>query len=125
MHEIIEKLGAGTGPDRVIDGLIFKAIEHRPGDIWTDQFDGVWYRQDPEDAVAYECPPLYTACLDEAMMLVPEGWCWMAGRRDYPMARAYVNNGELHMSGKCKWFESTAPAPALALCIAALKARCA
>ena len=72
----------------------------------------------------------FSASLDAAMSLVPEGWNWMAGNRDQPLARAYVNNGQPHFTGAaarrnpaCLWFETTAPTPALALCAAALRAR--
>jgi len=80
----------------------------------------------------YPDPPLWTASLDAAMTLVPEGWNWMAGNRDQPKARAYVNNGELAFTGVAarrnparQWFEVVAATPALALCSAALRARAA
>jgi hypothetical protein len=62
------------------------------------------------------------AYLDAAAVLVPKSWCWMAGHRDYPIARAHVNNGELHMSGKSKWFETTSSTPAVALAVCSLRA---
>jgi hypothetical protein len=68
--------------------------------------------------------------LDAAMSLVPEGWRWMAGQREFPHCRAYVENGELAFRGfglrpnpARQWFEVTAATPALALCAAALRAR--
>lgn len=71
------------------------------------------------------------AWLDAAMALVPDGWGWMAGHREFPHARAYVENRELAFVGlggarrnpARKWFEVTAATPALALAAAALKAR--
>jgi hypothetical protein len=79
---------------------------------------------------AFDEDPAYTASLDAAMTLVPEGWNWMAGNRNQPKARAYVNNGELHFEGvtaqrnpRLRWCEVVAATPALALTAAALRAR--
>jgi len=76
--------------------------------------------------------PFYVASLDAAMTLVPEGWRWMAGQREQPHARAYVENGELAFVGAGSrrnpqrlWFEVTAATPALALVAAALRAHAA
>jgi hypothetical protein len=76
--------------------------------------------------------PAYTASLDAAMSLVPEGWRWMTGHREHPHARAYVENGEPSFVGvgtrrnpARQWFEVTASTPALALTAACLRAHAA
>lgn len=71
--------------------------------------------------------------LDAAVAMVQDGWRWNASNRaSAPHAgRAHVENKELHTIGmggvtpnpKLRWYECTASTPALALCIAALKAR--
>lgn len=75
-------------------------------------------------------PPAFLNSLDSALTLVPEGWNWMAGNRNQPTARAYVENGELAFVGVGMqrnpdqlWFETTAATPALALTAACLRAR--
>jgi hypothetical protein len=64
------------------------------------------------------------------MTVVPEGWRWMAGHREYPHARAYVEDGKPAFVGFSSqrnpdrhWYEVTAATPALALLAAALRAR--
>jgi hypothetical protein len=78
LAERVEKL---TGPCRETDGLIFKALEQREEDMWTTFGDDeVWHRQDPQDHCAFDAPPAYTASLDAAMTLVPEGvWYCLSG----------------------------------------------
>ena len=70
--------------------------------------------------------------LDAAVALVPEGWIWLSSNRaPKPHAgRAYISNGEMiSISGgmtpnpRYRGQEVTAPTPALALVIAALRAR--
>jgi len=61
-------------PDRVLDGLLFKTLEEKPGDVWSDAFgDDVWHRRDPDDTVAYEGPPAYTSSLDAAYAAMKPG----------------------------------------------------
>jgi len=111
LAERVEKL---IGPDREVDAEIADAVH------WDDP---ITFSDD-----ARLLP--YTASLDAAMTLVPEGWNWMAGNRNQPTARAYVNNGELHFTGAAarknpaqQWHEVVAATPALALTAAALRAR--
>lgn len=123
---LADRCEVATGEDRGIDCWIenhlglARFVPDRPAPLgggWLDK------RVDPKS---------YTASLDAAMTLVPEGWNWMAGNRDQPLARAYVNNGELAFVGagmrrnpNRQWYETTAATPALALCTAALRARAA
>lgn len=78
----------------------------------------------------YDHAPHYTSSLDAAMTLVPERCGWIAGwgqtRPDEPMGGAQITpyaryNGSF-VAGETI-AESEAATPALALCIAALKAR--
>lgn len=112
-----------TGPDRELDGLIFKAIEERPGDVWTRDLvdDAVWMRQDPEDRVAYDTPRQYTASIDAALTIVPDGMDWRVDTMTgLPGAIVAVPNAWL--SDRTAPMLHHAASPALALCVAALRA---
>lgn len=104
------------------DDMVFARKRERDGSDATHP--GHYFIKSRSGAQAVSAPA-FTSSLDAAMTLVPEGWCWMAGHRDFPKSRAYVNNGELHMSGKSQWFEVVAATPALALTAATLHARAA
>jgi hypothetical protein len=136
-----------TGPDREVDGCIWwamlppDAVEHHDRSgfvrecIARDGSAGIALQQFYDSSnphclarIAFQQP--YTASLDAAMTLVPEGWFWMAGNRDRLTPRAYVENGKPAFEGISSrrnperlWFEVTAATSALALCAAALRAR--
>lgn len=82
LTKLVERLEQATGPDRVLDGLIFKVCAGavvQPQDAWNfrptwQDFDGVWHLQDRNDKCAYEPPPHFTGSIDAALTLVPEGW---------------------------------------------------
>lgn len=103
---LAERVEALTGPDREVDALI----------AGTEAATAIWHSEDET--------PLYTASLDAAMTLVPEGWYvhrlhqWVAdnftwscdlAKKDMRLARPVS-------------VEDCAT-PALALCAAALRAR--
>lgn len=131
MNEIIERLEKATGPDRELDGEIFRLIDERPGDRW-ELFNGVWYHECREEAGAYISPPFYTMSIDAALMLVPRGWAWQVSNRALSphTGRAYLNNnrpinvgrGGLTPNPAYRRYECTASTPTIALCITALKA---
>lgn len=79
---------------------------------------------------AFKCMVYAGAYLDAAVTLVPDGWNWMAGNRNQPIARAYVENGKpafvgfgMQRNPEKQWFEVVASTPALALLAAVLRAR--
>lgn len=116
MLELAARVEAASGPDRELDAEI--------GRYTAAEFLG-YVPVEPQ----HGCAP-FTASLDAAMMLVPEGWRWMAGHREHPHARAYVENGAPAFVGAGsrrnparQWYETTAATPALALCAASLRAR--
>ena len=52
-------------PDRRLDGEIFRTLEAKQGDVWSDDFgDGVWHREDPEERGAMDAPSRYTGSID-------------------------------------------------------------
>jgi hypothetical protein len=74
-EELAEMAEAADGGSRRLDGLIFRALEQREGDVWVEfGDDDVWHRQDPDDRVAYDTPPRYTGSIDVAAKAAPEGW---------------------------------------------------
>lgn len=92
LTELAARCEAATGPDRELDALIESAIP-RFG----------LYR--------------YTASIDAAMTLVPEGWTW--GVFDDGTAWVWPDERRDLLTGK----QAKAATPALALCAATLRAR--
>lgn len=117
MQELIERLEKATGPDRELDGLIFKVLAGKPGDEWYLFDDGVWCRRCREDSTAFDTPRVYTGSIDAALTLVPPDFDWCAGTDDDVPVAALTRPHE----GPWTW--NNAATPAIALCIAALKAR--
>jgi len=141
--ELAERVERLQGPCRETDALIWCALHgkryigHNPA--WQA------YGDSPLTQVEFTEPPKrtrlvsgrdlphalpWTASLDAAMTLVPQRWNWMAGNRNHPAARAYVENGQPaflgygHARNPARlWFEVVAATPALALCAAALRSR--
>ena len=114
--KLAERVEALEGPDREVD----REIALASGDYKTGRGrEGMLAHKDTPNQFSYSVPA-YTASLDAAMMLVPEGW-----------------SGPLHIGGKYSHAELTTcecgewidievvncATPALALTAAALRAR--
>lgn len=118
---LIERVEQATGPDRCIDAGVFAALhpELRRLPREPNAFIG------PDEWI--KTPPFYTASLDAAVSLVPDGMCWTVALRSTPLgertAEGFVHNNKLHMTGQRVGFNVFAATPALALCAAALRAR--
>ena len=101
MSDLITRLEAATGPSFTLEQEILRAVN--------------------PNASMLSVPNNYTSSLDAALTLVPEGWRWHSyywPRKDEPKIMSLVTN-EPHVGiahGK-------AATPALAICIAALRAR--
>ena len=130
MKELIERLVRLTGPDRESDGdLLCAALgwEKRWNEIWNAH---TFHRG--ETWQGFGTVPMFTASIDAAMTLVPKGLRLMLAEWD----------DEKHLRTKGAWqavlskpgydasFDAMkgyrydhAPTPAIALCIAALRAR--
>jgi len=108
---LIARLEKATVPDRELDRAIGRAVGV---EIVSDYANGL-------NRVIKDIPH-YTASIDAALTLVPEGMDWdvnnMTGNGDY---RSYV----MYLSAPGEWTSRSGKAinPAIALCIAALKAR--
>jgi hypothetical protein len=115
MGELIARLEKATGPDRRLDVEIHCLIIGRSID--TVDLDGIG-RPGSGWTPSAEWPP-YTASIDAALTLVPRGhkWSIACGRFVQYVARVTPVEGNGYFDGEC---DST---PAIALCIAALRAR--
>ena len=139
LAKLIERLKAATGPDRELDleidlyawpaSDIADIAKKHPRGLGSEGYAwDIWH-----GAVVVEkrtadgrCPynagyplPAYTSSIDAAMTLVPEGWfvtICQDQRPGFANVHKLVNN-----EGPCNYAEVATPA--LALCIAALKAR--
>lgn len=99
LNELIERVERLTGEDRFCDSAIYKAMHGK-------------------SAVLLRWLPCYTASLDAAVTLVPEGMVWQCGYDAIDGHWARV--GEF---GAEQDTVSMAPTPALALTLAALRAQ--
>ena len=72
LDELFARLAAATEPNRTLDHAIARAV----GTIRTVQHEREW------DATWEEWPN-YTAAIDAAMTLVPEGWCLYTLKNQY------------------------------------------
>src|SRR3990167_10374686 len=130
--ELIKRLEEASGPPQALDRQIAREIGwHRVEPRHGGGKHGGWIA--PEDFLGVESsgkprldslhgttihrdPPHYTSSIDAAMTLVPEGWAYHIHCIPWDRMNASVSNGE------DKAFGANAKTPALALCIAALKA---
>jgi hypothetical protein len=124
--KLAERIEALEGPCREMDAEIFKAVG-APLPKAAFGMD-IELQPDPNSAsgfvmpvgelqVRYECPQ-YTASLDAAMTLVPEGWNWLVGTdAGVGFQSALLRHGEEAP------IEAIAATPALALCAAAIRAQ--
>jgi hypothetical protein len=118
--QLAKRIEAATGHDRKLDGEIAKALglPHGPDSGWCNNHSGDYWTVD-------ECAKYFTASLDAAMTLVPEGYQFGCGSFGNPEG-----------DGPWAWCEpkerltddfpyGKGATPALALCAAALRARAA
>lgn len=133
--DLAARVEALEGPDREVDAEIALSIgivRERDGNSFYGHRDySVMVLERGYYDIEGSAPelPSYTASLDAALMLVPEGWNWMAGNRNQPTARAYVENGKpafidsaMRRHPERRWHEVVASTPALALTAASLRA---
>jgi hypothetical protein len=127
-EELIAALEKATGPDRALDGETYVAIGlPAPTEILYKTLDGAGI------GLRYGGVSKYTASIDAALTLVPERWQidsmgkWShdALRDAGPWFAILMPKGDLSTTERTKQHTRCdhAPTPALALCIAALKAR--
>jgi hypothetical protein len=125
LEETLTRLQEATGPDRGLDHditLLMFPGRFRTSSGYTNRGAGWCVElENGTDIGMHECAR-YTASIDAALTLVPEGLAWMtrgssADDAAHPFGTAYVATPGLDL------ISYPAPTAALALCIAALKAR--
>ena len=133
--KLSDQVEAATGADRELDALIYLALhlpDWRKGSPWK-KTNG-WFKPDcATDAMAFffhdgmgshKTAPAYTASIDAALMLVPEGWSWSLGeQRGVGKFRGWLNDHNTPDGLAVRHVDADAATPALALCAAALRAR--
>ena len=131
LAELIRRLEATREGSRELDALVCEAIINVPmgGDnpcLWGPAPDG--HRGAIAEMEVLGRVQPYTASVDAALGLVPEGWAWQVGavyrdRRAAPVIRAAVFNDRTGMVLASECCEAKAHTAPIALCIAALRAR--
>lgn len=111
--ELVERLEAATGPDRKLDVAIAKALglPHGRETGWCNNENGDYW-------VVDECAKPFTASLDDALDLVPDGWSFNLGNDTQPWAMLWIDMPSYDGVP----YRGHAATPALALCAAALRA---
>lgn len=131
---LIERLEKATGPSRELD----KAIELSFGSIpnyagYCSATDSMIWHEHHEAGgapITQQCEaplPHFTSSLDAALNLVPEGYFWSCGHNPEPDDDTPSEFGAMlcrywHVSDKSDT-SAVGASPAIALCIAILKAR--
>jgi hypothetical protein len=110
---LADRCEQAAGPDRELDCYIHAPREGRniKPERWIETV-----------RVYSHMVPRYTASLDAAVMLVPEGWIYELGRGESGTSRALCRMGD-ERGIWTGW--AVAATAALALCAAALRARAA
>ncbi|MGF7152494.1 hypothetical protein [Novosphingobium gossypii] len=122
---------AAAGADRELDAAVFRSIgapvpfqfANKLLALTFDEARNAYFADIGEMRVRYE-PPAFTASVDAAMTLVPEGCLHMA-RTIWDAAGKTAGIGRVDRYVSGKWtdgFDSCAASPALALTAAALRA---
>lgn len=113
---LAERVRNAAGADRGLDEAIYRALGY-----WWDSAEAEWCAPDSPRAAEGAEPPLFTASLDAALTLVPDGRTWYV--QSNPGLKAHW--GIVHHARPPSVFGgevSKAATPALALCAAALLA---
>lgn len=116
-NELIERLEAATGPDRELDAAIAEAVGHTVKYDKADLRDTTpWYQPVPD--YSWQPVPQFSASIDAALTLVPEGLNYELTTTGYKPGATVCGN---ILTGPHEG--AYAATPALAICIAALRAK--
>jgi hypothetical protein len=119
---LAERCEQAAGPDRVLDAEITKSFIPRDATHVARSRDG-WSFIIAQEFEWLENQP-YTASLDAAVTLVPDGWRWAVSTTGGGLPCAYGHPPGNHQASN--WIDDTpAATPALAICAFALRARAA
>lgn len=126
---LAEKVEGLEGADREVDaeigllaGGFFLAEPRYPGAVRMYGYvDSDGCRVEPGNGGQFSLVPCYTASLDAAMMLAPEGWDLSISRRDDGKGYAEASHPDRAYMVETRWLAT----PALATVAVALRARAA
>lgn len=112
---LADRVEQAEGPSRELDA----EIKHTLGLPWD--YAAYWGSRGNDKPVAHA----YTASLDAAMMLAPEGWFWETGNQTCSiLGEAMLHKPEwVNGRTKLKFARGRGKTPALALVAAALRAK--
>lgn len=119
MLELIERLEKATGPDREVDFQLALLVDWR---IASDLTFREWVRDYPHLSRKSDEWPYYTSSIDAALTLKPDGAFWACAPsyelREHRIYKPYDG-------GTLQWpeWKGEHKHDAIALCIAALRAR--
>ena len=120
MVDLLERLYAATEGSRELSDEVLLALGWRRKEGPYSQ-PAMWWKPPFEPSTWRERRPNCTESVDDALSLVPEGWHWTAGNsRTWSgdvQSRASIFRPDIH-----GYIRADAPTPALALCIALIKA---
>lgn len=121
LTDLIAALEAADGPSSELDFQIATCLLHaqrfRDAKVVYDDNGEPWFIQ-VANGMTTTSIEAYTRSIDAALTLVPEGCVWDAGKDTTGPGFARIHRGK--ETSRETWFAAT---PAIALCIAALKAR--
>lgn len=129
MSDLVARLEKATGPDRDIDELIAEAVGYKVCSE-TQAYGRSW---NSPSGYFIGAAPKFTDSLDAAVTLIPEGWAWSVHVGGcYATGRLLKPRAELAEAVETQFGPAVgirsqieAATPAIAICIAALKARAA
>jgi len=127
LRELIARLEAAVGPDRELDAEMWLATTigaTRKKWSYIHTASGRECHIDETRTATGQLivVPEFTSSIDAALTLVPEGWFWWVGHLD-ETDRRFVATISKHAIVGTPSHKGFAPTTALALCIAACKAR--
>lgn len=126
LEEVIARLERAAGPDRELDADIIRALYPacHIGPYVVGDDEPVVFHAEPLVQNKHEVPR-YTSSLDAALTLVPEGWfvANFAQWRSGAPTRTWAATLKLDPDCDEERHTSNRPSAALALCLAALRAR--
>lgn len=132
-RQLIEQLETAVAPDRGLDSAIGRALETLPTEPFKtkapfERIQGMYYvigKRDtsggPVDEKWARCPPLYTFSVDAAVTLVPPHHLWQVKQGIEASAVVWMLETDYDERDPPMGYSTTFPA--IALCIAALRAR--
>lgn len=114
LTELADRVEALSGPCRTTDALIAEAVgaKHGPDGGWCNDDNGDYWTTD-------ECADLYTASMDAAMSLLPEGWFLELEQHSASWTASLASH--LWFDDRRETVDGGAATPALALTAASLR----